>query len=363
MGRDISRVDSKSIQKTQTIPCVCLSTPRVVERKKMKKHVSFLMLTTITLCGVLTFLPYKAGGAAIVATVLSQSDMVAIIVELAAGLVLDEWVEKQSRDPRNDRVDARANGAYYTSAGYRLRQKHYPGPDARFEPFEVRVRASHRNELKTDPSGNVEKLKKANVKGWLKRFEVLDQDGDKIFEWSVCGTRDKPYNKTQEEQRLRAFFDDTTLSFGTLLVDQTERWGVGSFVVYSDVSTSSAVLHPMLLSQGTYPSEVHFQKATVSYRFGNLLRTGEIKERKISLNLKVHRAENRYFRLCDDNEMLIGDPVAYGGARRWVEKSYSHACRYPHDLWLHLHPAAHVCGGQTRLVVFQERSLLPSELQ
>ena len=60
------------------------------------------------------------------APLLTVPDVIAIIVELAAGTALDMWLD-QNGDPRNDRSEAMAVGAYYTGANYQMMEKHTPG--------------------------------------------------------------------------------------------------------------------------------------------------------------------------------------------------------------------------------------------
>ena len=308
--------------------------------------------------------------AASAAPILGTPEIIAIIVELAAGQALDSWLNS-NRYPIEDNTSASAVGAYYTGARYRMREINSPGPacpGSSFTPFTRTAYASQANERHTDPQGNpIDELKKrANLSGWMKTIEIIDDQGNCAHprQWSVGGTSETPCSAEATLAYLQSVYDDPSLRLGNVLVDKTESWKVGRFVVYSDYSYSTALLHPKLKRGGYYPAEMYFEKQDVDYLGGKMTGVGPIIEDKLSFSLRADRPDTHYFdNLVGLNERLMSAPDAFGGMERWVEELKNvYECAYPNQPILHWFPSNN-CKWVDKLVVKQKRALLPSELE
>ena len=307
----------------------------------------------------------KAAGPAPLLTV---PDVIAIIVELAAGTALDMWLD-QNGDPRNDRSKAMAVGAYYTGANYQMMEKHTSGSacsGSDFAPYTTKSYAVHGNERHTDPKGGpIDQLKKrARLSGWLKTFEVIDDEGNCAYpyRWTVCGSSTNPYSSNETLANLQTLYDDTSLRLGIVLVDKTEKWNVSRFVIYSDYSYSTPALHPKLKEEGYYQTEFIWKKQRVDYSGGKLTGIGKELKHTQKFLLRADRPDSIYLNLVNQNERLLSAPVAYGGVERWVDQQKNvYECAYPNQPILHWFPTSN-CRWVDKLVVKERRALFPSEL-
>ena len=324
-------------------------------------------LKRVTSCMLILCL--LAGGAfqprLLAAPIFGTPEIIAIIVELAAGNALDTWLNSR-RDPRQDKTSAVAVGAFYTAATYRLRETVAPGScGATFAPYTNIKFASHGNERHTDPSGDpIEELeKRANLNGWLKTVEIVDDQGNcaRPYKWTVCGNDEDPYSANQTLATVQAAFDDPTLRLGSVLVDKTEKWLVSRFVVESDWSCSTAILDPKLRQEGHYPAELRYKKQVVDYLGGKMTEVGQYLKLSKQFNFRADRPDKKYYNLVGTNERLVSVPEAFGGVERWVEELKDvHECVFPNQTILHLFPADNRCYVD-KLVVKQQNALLPQK--
>jgi hypothetical protein len=212
----------------------------------------------------------KAAGPA---PLLTMPDVIAIIVELAAGTALDMWLD-QNGDPRNDRSEAMAVGAYYTGANYWLSADYNHCDTIDSHPYQVKQSASRGNERDTDPNGSpIDQLDmRANLKGWTKTFVVKNLLGIPSFPylWTASGTG-QSISDTDAQEVFSASIHNPSLSLGCKLADVKERWRVGYFVVYSDWSATTATLHPKLKEKGYYPAEISYKKKKITYWGGKVI--------------------------------------------------------------------------------------------
>lgn len=329
--------------------------------KNKSKFRGLAVLPLVMLIGAGTALQ-PSWNLALASPLLTTTDIVAIIVELAAGQGLDAWLNS-NRDPREDRTEAIAVGAYYTGASYMQETSYQPATGEPGEPWQVSLLARRGNERYSDPEGDpIDELEKmTNLSGWAKTFELNLADGSPATtdRYTFSGTSDTSFSADDALEGLRSDLDDPSLKLGKNLMDKVEKWRVGKFVVYSDWSSSTVVLHPDLRKVGYYPAEMHYQKQSVDYKAGRLVRVGKVISDIESFDLRADRPDTYYVALCEENEMLLSSPTAYGGMERWVEHII-HECGIPDDPWLHLFPV-NVCETVNKLVVQQERSLLLSE--
>ena len=303
----------------------------------------------------------KAAGPA---PLLTMPDVIAIIVELAAGTALDMWLD-QNGDPRNDRSEAMAVGAYYTGANYWLSADYNHCDTIDSHPYQVKQSASRGNERDTDPNGSpIDQLDmRANLKGWTKTFVVKNLLGIPSFPylWTASGTG-QSISDTDAQEVFSASIHNPSLSLGCKLADVKERWRVGYFVVSSDWSATTATLHPKLKEKGYYPAEISYKKKKITYWGGKVIDQSNVIDDRKKILLRADSPSARYFKLCGENERLLERPIVYGGVSRWVEKEKNiHDCAFPDQPILHLFPVE-ACQWIDRLVVKERRAKLPSEL-
>ena len=282
-----------STRKLTTLPCRRGGHP-VLEK----------LITCITACFLFSGSFFKpALLAATPAPILGVPEIIAIIVELAAGQALDAWLNN-NQDPRQDKTNASAVGAYYTAARYRMVETISPRsacPGGSSTTYQNIALSRQGNERHTDPTGDpIDELKKrARLSGWLKTIEVIDDQGNCASpgSWTVCGSSSTPYSALQTLANLQAIYDDPSLRLGNDLVDKTEQWNVGKFVVYSDYTFSTGALHRKLKEEGYYPAEMRYEKQAVHYFGGKLTGIGQKVKLDKRFNLRADRPDKRYFNL------------------------------------------------------------------
>ena len=332
----------------------------------IRRVTSYILILCVLVGGA--FQPKLLASKKVPVPILGVPEIIAIIVELAAGQALDIWLNS-NRDPREDKTSAVAVGAYYTAARYRMVETVSPRsacPGGSSTTVQKIAKAQQGNERHTDPTGGpIDELKKrAKLSGWLKTIEVIDDQGNcaEPRSWTVCGSSSNPYSADQTLANLQAIYDDPSLRLGNVLVDKTEQWNVGKFVVYSDWSYSTAILHPKLRKEGHYLAEMYFEKQAVDYVGGKMTGVGQkTYKEKLTFPLRADRPDKIYLNLVGTNERLLSAPEAFGGVERWVEELKDvHECVFPNQTILHLFPADIRCYVD-KLVVKQQNALLPQK--